>query len=135
MKGALNQEQTVFGDLAKARASYAGARSVQDKAAASDQIDAGVGRLLVIVESYPQLGSNQNIRDLQTQLEGTENRIAQARRDFNGSVTSYNVAIRSFPRSLIAGAFGFSQRPLFQASPGSTTNPTDALGGPTTTLK
>ena len=135
VKGALNQEQTVFGDLARARQAYAGARSVPDKAAASGQIDTGIGRLLAIVESYPQLGSNQNIRDLQSQLEGTENRIAQARRDFNGAVTSYNVAIRSFPRSIIAGAFGFGWRPLFRAAPGSTSNPTVDLGGSTTTVK
>jgi len=134
VKGALNQEQTVFGDLARSRQAYAGAKSVQDKAAASGQIDAGIGRLLVIVESYPQLRSNENIRDLQTQLEGTENRIAQSRRDFNGSVTSYNVAVRRFPRSLIAGAFGFDRRPLFEAAPGSTTNPKVDLGGPTVTV-
>ena len=132
VKGALNQEQTVFGELARARQGYAGARSVEDKAAASSQIDAGIGRLLAIVESYPQLRSNDNIRDLQTQLEGTENRIAQARRDFNGAVTSYNVAIRRFPRSLVAGAMGFDRRPLFEAAPGATTSPTVDLA-PTTT--
>jgi LemA protein len=134
VKGILNQEQAVFGDLARARQAYAGARSVADKSAASGQIDAGIGRLLVIVESYPQLRSSENIRDLQTQLEGTENRIAQARRDFNGAVTSYNVAIRRFPRSIVAGAFGFDRRPLFAAAPGSTGNPTVDLGGPTTTV-
>ena len=135
VKGALKQEQTVFGDLAKAREAYAGARSVQDKAAASGQIDAGIGRLLVIVEAYPQLRSNQNIRDLQTQLEGTENRIAQARRDFNGTVTSYNVSVRRFPRSLIAGIFGFDQRSLFKAAPGSTASPTVDLGVAATTAR
>ena len=62
-----------------------------------NQIDSALGRLLVIVENYPQLRSNQNIQDLQTQLEGTENRIAQARRDYNGVVTTYNVSIRRFP--------------------------------------
>ena len=134
VKGALNQEQTVFGELARARQAYAGARSVEEKAAASSQIDAGIGRLLLIVENYPQLRSSENIRDLQTQLEGTENRIAQARRDFNGAVTSYNVAVRRFPRSIIAGVFGFDRRPLFEAAPGSTDNPTVDLGGPTTTV-
>jgi len=134
VKGALNQEQTVFGELARARQAYAGARSVEEKAAASSQIDAGIGRLLVIVENYPQLRSSENIRDLQTQLEGTENRIAQARRDFNGAVTSYNVAIRRFPRSIIAGVFGFDRRPLFEATPGSTDNPTVDLGGSATSV-
>lgn len=134
VKGALNQEQTVFGDLAAARQAYAGARSLEDKAAASGQIDAGIGRLLAIVENYPELRSNENIRDLQTQLEGTENRIAQSRRDFNGAVTSYNVAIRRFPRSIVAGVFGFDRRPLFEAAPESTENPTVDLGNSTTTV-
>lgn len=134
VKGALNQEQTVFGELARARQAYAGARSVEDKAAASSQIDAGIGRLLVIVENYPQLRSSENIRDLQTQLEGTENRISQARRDFNGAVTAYNVAIRRFPRNIIAGVFGFDRRPLFEAAPGSTDNPTVDLGRSTTSV-
>lgn len=134
VRGALNQEQAVFGELARARQNYAGASSVTDKAAAAGQIDAGIGRLLVIVESYPQLRSNTNIRDLQTQLEGTENRITQARRDFNGVVTSYNVAIRRFPRSIIAGLFGFQRRQLFEAAPGARNNPTVDLGGPTTTV-
>lgn len=134
VKGALNQEQTVFGDLAVARQAYAGARSLEDKAAASGQIDAGIGRLLAIVENYPELRSNENIRDLQTQLEGTENRIAQSRRDFNGAVTSYNVAIRRFPRRIVAGVFGFDRRPLFEAAPESTENPTVDLGNSTTTV-
>lgn len=134
VKGALNQEQTVFGELARARQAYAGAGSVEEKAAASSQIDAGIGRLLAIVENYPQLRSSENIRDLQTQLEGTENRIAQARRDFNGAVTSYNVAVRRFPRSILAGVFGFDRRPLFEAAPGATDNPTVDLGGATTTV-
>lgn len=134
VRGALDQEQTVFGELAQARRAYAGARSVEEQAAATSQIDAGLGRLLAIVENYPELRSNENIRDLQTQLEGTENRVAQARRDFNGAVTSYNVAIRSFPRSLIAGVFGFDRRPLFEAAPGSADNPVVDLGGSTTTV-
>lgn len=135
VKGALNQEQTVFGDLAKARQAYAGARSTEEKAAASGQIDSGIGRLLAIVENFPQLRSNDNIRDLQTQLEGTENRIGQARRDYNGAITSYNVAIRRFPRSILAGVFGFDRRPLFEAAPGAADNPIVDLGGPTTTRR
>ncbi|QYG94282.1 LemA family protein [Iamia sp. SCSIO 61187] len=108
--------------------------SVEEQTAATSQIEAGLGRLLAIVESYSELRSNENIRVLQTQLEGTENRIAHARRDFNGAVTSYNVATRSFPRSLIAGAFGFDRRPLVEASPRSADNPVVDLGGSTTTV-
>ena len=136
VRGALNQEQAVFGELARARAAYAGARTPEDKIAAGNQVEAGFGRLLAIVENFPQLRSNENIRDLQVQLEGTENRIAQARRDYNGEVTSYNASIRRFPRSLVAGLFGFDNKPLFEADPGSRTAPTVDLGnnpGATTT--
>lgn len=132
VKAVLNQEQAVFGELARARASYAGARTPEQKIAASNQIDTGLARLLVIVESYPQLKSNENVRDLQVQLEGTENRIAQARRDYNGATTSYNVAIRRFPRSLVAGLFGFDRRPLFEAEAGARTAPTVDFGTPST---
>ena len=134
VKGALDQEQTVFGDLARARQAYADAGSIEAKAAASSQIDTGIGRLLAIVESYPQLRSSENIRDLQTQLEGSENRIAQARRDFNGAVTSYNVSVRTFPRSIIARTLGFDRRPLFEAAPGATDNPSVDFGGSTTSV-
>ena len=134
VRGALGQERDVFGELARARANYAGARTDQQKIDAANQIDAGIGRLLVIVESYPQLQSNQNIRDLMTQLEGTENRIAQARRDYNATATSYNVSIQHFPRSIAAGLFGFHKRPLFAANTEARNAPTVDLGNnPTTT--
>ena len=138
VRGALNQEQAVFGELARARQAYAGARTPEQKIAAGSQVDAGIGRLLAIVENFPQLRSNENIRDLQVQLEGTENRIAQARRDYNGEVTSYNASIRRFPRSLVAGMFGFDAKPLFRAAPESRTAPTVDLGNnpsTTTTLR
>ncbi len=134
VRGALGQEQAVFGEIARARQNYAGARTDQQKIDAANQVDGAVGRLLVIVEQYPQLQSNQNIRDLQTQLEGTENRIAQARRDYNGVATSYNVSIQHFPRSMVAGVFGFHKRPLFAANTEARTPPTVDLGNnPTTT--
>jgi LemA protein len=134
VRGALNQEQTVFGELARARASYAGASSPAEKIDASNQVDSALSRLLVIVENYPQLRSNANIQDLQTQLEGTENRIAQARRDYNGVVTAYNASIRRFPRSMVAGVFGFHAKPFFKATTSATTPPTVDLGNTTTTL-
>ena len=118
VRAALKQEQAVFGEIARARQGYAGAQTVQQKAQASATIDSALARLLVIVENYPQLRSNDNIRDLQTQLEGTENRIAQSRRDYNAIATSYNVAIRKFPRNLVAGMFGFHEKQLFNAPPG-----------------
>lgn len=133
VRGVLNQEQTVFGQLAQARAKYSGATTPTQKFDASNDISAGLGRLLVIVENYPQLRSSANVQDLQTQLEGTENRIAQARRDYNRVVTAYNASIRRFPRNTVAGLFGFDSKPLFQASTGALEPPTVDLGNPTTT--
>jgi len=133
VRAALQQEQTVFGDLAKARAAYNGASSDEDKLAAGAQIESGLSRLLVIVENYPQLQSNQNLLALQDQLEGTENRIVQARRVYNEKVTDYNKSVRRFPRSMLAGIFGFDQRPVFEASPADREVPTVDLGSSTTT--
>lgn len=136
VKGILGQEQAVFGELARARQNYAGARTPDQKFEAAGQVDAGVGRLLAIFENFPQLRSSENVRDLQTQLEGTENRIAQARREYNAAVTTYNVGIRRFPRSIFAGIFGFDAKPLFEATPESRTNPTVDLGvAPTATTR
>jgi LemA protein len=134
VKGVLGQEQAVFGELARARTQYAGATSDDQRIAAANDVSAGLGRLLVIVEAYPQLQSAQNVQDLQIQLEGTENRIAQARRDYNGVTTEYNRSIRQFPRSLLAGVFGFDKRTLFQAIPGATTPPTVDFGSTSTTV-
>jgi LemA protein len=116
VRGILKQEQTVFGEIARARQNYAGAKTLPDKAAASQTIDSALARLLVIVENYPQLKSSQNVQDLMTELEGTENRITQGRRDYNGIATSYNVNIKQFPRNIIAGLFGFHAKQLFQAN-------------------
>jgi len=132
VRGILNQEQEVFGELARARSAYAGASSPEEKFAASGQVEAGIGRLLAIVENFPELRSSENVLDLQTQLEGTENRIAQARRDYNGSVTSYNVNRRRFPRSIVAGLFGFDRKPLFEADDGAREVPEVDLGGSST---
>jgi LemA protein len=130
VRGVLGQEQAVFGELARARAAYSGATSDDQRVSAANDISAGLGRLLAIVEAYPQLRSSENVRDLQIQLEGTENRIAQARRDYNATTTDYNRSIRRFPRSLMAGVFGFDKRTLFRATAGATTPPTVDLGGP-----
>ncbi|HEX2192011.1 MAG TPA: LemA family protein [Acidimicrobiales bacterium] len=128
VRGILGQEQAVFGELARARQAYAGAATPEEKVDAANAIDAGIGRLLVIVEAYPELRSSENVRDLQVQLEGTENRIVQARRDYNGQVTSYNKQVKRFPRSLVAGLFGFDEKPLFRATPESRTVPSVDLG-------
>src|SRR3954453_2959946 len=124
VRGILGQEQTVFGQLAEARTRYSGAASDSQRLNAANDISAGLGRLLAIVEAYPQLQSSQNVRDLQIQLEGTENRVAQSRRDYNAVTTDYNRSVRQFPRSLVASIFGFDRRALFRATSDATTPPT-----------
>jgi len=83
---------------------------------AQDNLGAALGRLMVVVERYPELKANQNFLDLQTQLEGTENRITVERRRFNETVQGYNTKLRTFPTVMIAGMFGFQQRPYFEAA-------------------
>lgn len=124
VQGAMAQEKDIFTQLAEARSNYAGASSSDDRIAAAGQLESALSRLLVIVENYPELTSLQNVRDLQVQLEGTENRVAQARRDYNEATTSFNRAVRAFPRSIVAGLFGFDKRELFTAVDGADTVPT-----------
>lgn len=124
VEGAMVQEREIFTQLAEARSKYAGASSGDDRILAAGQLESALSRLLVIVENYPELASLQNVRDLQVQLEGTENRVAQARRDYNEATTSFNRAVRAFPRSIVAGMFGFDKRELFSAVDGADTAPT-----------
>src|SRR3954467_14770845 len=107
VKGYAKQEQTVFGDIAKARSALLSAGTPQDKIAANQQLDGALGRLLVVVENYPQLKSNENFLRLQDELAGTENRIAVERKRYNDSLQDYNTYIQKFPQSLFAGFAGF----------------------------
>ncbi|MCH7413133.1 LemA family protein [Belliella sp. R4-6] len=91
---------------------------------AQDQLSGSLSRLLVAVERYPDLKANQNFLELQAQLEGTENRIAVARRNFNQSVQSYNSNLRTFPNNLFAGWYGFERKGYFEAAAGSENAPT-----------
>lgn len=117
VKGYAAQEQTVFGDIAKARASLLGAQTPKDKIAANTQLDGALSRLLLIVENYPQLKSNENFLRLQDELAGTENRIAVARKRYNDSLQSYNTYIGQFPNSIIAPHAGFQRNDAyFQAA-------------------
>ena len=86
--------------------------------AAQDEMSCALSRLLVTVEQYPDLKANQNYLDLQSQLEGCENSIANARREFNETARNYNTAVRRFPANVIAGMFGFDKKPYFEASEG-----------------
>ena len=92
----------MFGDIAAARAALIGAKTPQDKIAANGQLDSALGRLLVVVENYPQLRSNENFMRLQDELAGTENRIAVERRRYNETVQDYNTYISLFPNNIVA---------------------------------
>ena len=119
VKGILKQEQTVFGEIANARTRYSGAQTTNEKVAAANELEAGIGRLLVIVEQYPVLKSSENIQTLMAQLEGTENRISVERTRFNDSVRVYNLKTKTFPSALVAGIFGFDERAYFDSEEGS----------------
>lgn len=107
VQGYATQEQTVFGDIAKARSALLGAQSPADRIAANGALDGALGRLLAIAENYPQLKSNENFLQLQDELAGTENRIAVERRRYNDAVQDYNTYIQLFPNNVIAGWAGF----------------------------
>src|SRR6266481_2639336 len=113
VKGYAQQEQTVFGDIAKARSALLSASAPADKIAANQQLDGALGRLLVVVENYPQLKSNENFLRLQDELAGTENRIAIERRRYNDTVQDYNTFITLFPNSLVASMSGFTRNDAY----------------------
>src|ERR1700723_727881 len=120
VKGFAAHEETVFGDIANARAALLGAKTPGEKIAANGQLDGALGRLLAISENYPQLKSNENFLRLQDELAGTENRIAVERKRYNDSIQAYNTFIRQFPNSLFASWAGFKENDAyFKASEGS----------------
>lgn len=124
VKGFALQEQTVFGDIAKARSRLLSANSPADKIAANQQLDGALGRLLVVVENYPQLKSNENFLRLQDELAGTENRIAVERKRYNDALQDYNTFIGLFPNSVWAGMAEFKRNDAyFAASEGAKTVP------------
>ena len=118
VKGIMTQEQTVFGQLADARSKYAGAPTVNEKAVAGGQVEAALGRLLVIMENYPQLRSVETVTQLMDELAGTENRISVERRRYNNLVQDYNTTIKKVPTNIIASMFNFGPREYFQSVSG-----------------
>jgi LemA protein len=115
VKGYAKQEKEVLVEVTNARAKVGGAGNVPDKISANNQLSGALSRLLIVVEKYPELKSNQNFLRLQDELAGTENRIAVERRRYNEAVQSYNVAVRSFPANIVAGILGFAKAPFFEA--------------------
>ncbi len=115
-KGILTQEQKIFGDIAEARTRYAGAPSgSNERVQAAAQFESALGRLLVIIENYPQLRSVETVRALTDELAGTENRVLVSRDRYNEQVRDYNVTIKRFPRNVIAAIFGYDEREFFQS--------------------
>src|SRR5437879_5997545 len=132
VKGYAKQEQTVFGDIAKARSALLSAGTPQQKIAANGQLDGALGRLLLIVENYPQLKSNENFLRLQDELAGTENRIAVERKRYNDTLQDYNTYVQQFPQSLFAGWAGFkANNAYFAASEGARQVPKVNFSNPT----
>ncbi len=119
----MKQERQIFADIANARTRYAGATTVDEKSASASEVEGALSRLLVIMENYPELKSDQTVNRLMDELAGTENRISVERARFNDQVTAYNLAVKRFPGNLLASLFGYSQRPLFQSVAGSETAP------------
>ncbi|MBO0477622.1 LemA family protein [Vagococcus sp. DIV0080] len=118
VEGSMKQEKEVFGNIADARSKMAGANTVKETSEASAQMETALSRLLVVMENYPELKSNENVNTLMTQLEGTENRISVERDRYNKAVKEYNVSIKKFPKSLVANMTGFNQKDYFEAADG-----------------
>jgi LemA protein len=134
VSGAANFEKSTLAEITQARASV-GQVKIDPNTAPTDpaklaafdqaqgQLSSALSRLMVVVERYPNLTATENFRDLQAQLEGTENRISVERRDFNQAVQAYDTAIKSFPAVFYASALGFQYKPYFSAAPGAETPP------------
>ena len=113
VKGFAAHEKEVLANIANARSALLGARNPSEKIAANAQLDSAIGRLLVVVENYPQLRANENFLRLQDELAGTENRIAVARRRYNEAIEQYNITIDRFPNNVAAGIFGFQRNDAY----------------------
>ncbi|MSO30067.1 MAG: LemA family protein [Acidobacteria bacterium] len=129
-KGIAQQERDVFGQIAESRAKLAGAQTPDQTMQAANQQSAALARLLVIVENYPQLRSNEQFSRLMDELSGTENRIAVERMRYNERVQEYNVSRRSFPSNITASMFGFKEYAVFNAPPEAERVPTVNFGRP-----
>lgn len=114
VKGYAKHEKEVFVQVTEARSKVGGATTISDKMQANNQLTSALGRLLLVVERYPELKANTNFIRLQDELAGTENRIAVERRRFNETVKIYNIKVRSFPTNILAGMFGFEKATFFE---------------------
>ena len=116
VKGYAEHEKEVLTAVTNARSRVGSAQTIPDKINANNQLTSALGRLLVVMENYPNLKADQNFLALQSQLEGTENRIAVERRRYNEATRTYNTTIRKFPDNILAKMFGFERKPFFEAA-------------------
>jgi LemA protein len=123
VKGMMTQEQKIFLAIAEARTKYGAAQTVNEKAVAAGEVETALGRLLAIMENYPDLKSSQNVTQLMDELAGTENRISVERKRFNDLTRDYNTQVKTFPTNMLAGTFGFSEKQYFESVTGSDTPP------------
>lgn len=130
IQGSANFEKSTLTAVIAARASATQVKvdindpaSLQKYQAAQGQLQSAFGRLMAVAEAYPNLKTTQSFQDFQSQIEGTENRINVARRDYNAAVQSYNLTVKTFPNNIFAGMFGFKEKAYYQADPGSEKNP------------
>lgn len=132
VKGAANFEQDTLTEVTEARAratsvqidpSQATPQQLQQYQQSQGELSQALGRLLAVTEAYPQLTATENFRDLQSQLEGTENRITVARKDYNDTSAAYNARVQQFPTNVTAGLFGFKPFPYFEAEAGAESAP------------
>jgi len=117
-KGIFEQEQEVFGKIAEARTRYSGAQGVDEKVAAAGEMESALGKLLVVVENYPQLASNETVLGLMDELAGTENRVSVERKRYNDTARIYNTSVKTFPQMILANLFGFDEHTYFEAAEG-----------------
>ena len=123
VKGYTSHETEIIDTITSARENLLKANTVTEKSNANDELTSALNALMVVVENYPDLKSNQNFIQLSDELAGTENRIATSRRDYNDAVTSYNTSIKKFPTNILAGMFGFNKKDYFEVSEGKTDVP------------
>jgi len=123
VKGYMTHEQDAIKLVTDARSKLAGASTIEEKAEANSELSSALGRLMVVVENYPDLKASQNFIQLSDELAGTENRVRNARGEYNEAVKEYNLSIQKFPANIIAGMFNFEKKPYFEADEGSSKVP------------
>ena len=118
VKGYAAHEEKLFTEITELRSRWQGATTVDEKMNAANGLEGAIGRLMVVVENYPDLKASENFLSLQDELAGTENRVAVARQDYNAAVKKYNDAVRKVPTNIIASIFGFERKESFEAAEG-----------------